>query len=86
MKLQHRLFKRSGQNFFTFYKQNNKNVKKCTVALKLDIFPLRGHSVTTWTEFCHFLTLRGQIYTVSLDQNRNLLTPSLPHHVNVVIE
>ena len=38
---------------------------------------LRGHSTTTWTEFCHFWPpLRGQFYTLSVDKNRYFLTPS----------
>ena len=50
---------------------------------------VRGHSTTTWTEFCHFLTpppsCVDSFYTLSVDKNRYFLTPS-PHLVHVVIE
>ena len=57
-------------------------------------FPLRGHSTTTWTEFCHFLTpppppppYVDSFYSLSVDKSRQFLTqpPSL-HLVHVVIE
>ena len=41
---------------------------------KRPITQLRGHSTTTWTEFCYFFdppTLRGQFYTQSVDKNRH---------------
>ena len=44
-------------------------------------FPLGGHSITTWTEFCHFLTplpCVDSFYTLSVDKNRHFLTPSHP--------
>ena len=50
---------------------------------------VRGHSTTTWTEFCHFLTpppCVDSFYTLSVDKNRHFLTPSPPHLVHVVIE
>ena len=43
---------------------------------------LRGHSTTTWTEFCHFFIpppfCVHSFYTLSVDKNRHFLTPSLP--------
>ena len=48
--------------------------------------PTRGHSTTTWTEFCHFLTpCVDSFYTLSVDKNRHFLTPST-HPVHVVVE
>ena len=41
--------------------------------------PLRGHSTTTWTKICHFLTplpCVDSFYTLSVDKNRHFLTPS----------
>jgi hypothetical protein len=38
---------------------------------------IRGHSTTTWTEFFDPPPLRGQFYTLSVDENRHILTPSL---------
>ena len=49
---------------------------------------LRGHSTTTWTEFCRFLPPPPCVdssYTLGVDKNRYFLTPS-PHLVHVVIE
>ena len=43
---------------------------------------LRGHSTTTWTEFCHL----GQFLHPKVVKNRYFLTPSPPHLVHVVIE
>ena len=46
--------------------------------------------LSTWTEFCHFLTpplpLRGQFLYPMRGQKQNFLTPSPPHPVHVVIE
>ena len=51
---------------------------------------VRGHSTTTWTEFCHFLvpppSCVDSFYTLSVDKYRHFLTPSPPHLVHVVIE
>jgi hypothetical protein len=51
---------------------------------------LRGHSTTTWTEFCHLLTSHppfvDSFYTLSVDKNIYFLTPSTHHLVHVVIE
>ena len=47
---------------------------------------IRGHSTTTWTEFCHFLTplpLREQFL---YPERGHFLTPSPPHLVHLVIE
>ena len=49
---------------------------------------VRGHSTTTWTEFCYFLTpppLRGQFLYPECGQNQTFL-PTPPHLVHVVIE
>ena len=39
----------------------------------------RGHSTTTWTEFCHFLTLPppcvDSFHTLSVDKNRHFWPP-----------
>ena len=37
------------------------------------IFSIRGHSTTTWTEFCHFLTHPrvDSFYNLSVDKNRH---------------
>ena len=48
----------------------------------------RGHSTTTWTEFCHFLTpppLRG-LFMPWAWKKQTFLTPSSPYIVHVVIE
>ena len=50
-----------------------------SLASKCQDFKLRGHSTTTWTEFCHFLTpppCVDSFYTLSVDKNRYCLTPS----------
>ena len=51
---------------------------------------LRGHSTTTWTEFCHFLMppppCMGSFYTLRVDRNRYFLTPSPPHLAHLIIE
>ena len=42
---------------------------------------IRGHSTTTWTEFCHFFPpppCVASFYTLSVDKNRHFLTPSPP--------
>ena len=42
---------------------------------------VRGHSTTTWTEFCHFLPPSpcvDSFYTLSVDKNRYFLIPSPP--------
>ena len=47
---------------------------------------LRGHSSTTWTEFCHFLTpppLRGQFLYPKRGQKQTFFDP-LPHLVHVL--
>ena len=45
-----------------------------------------GHSSTTWTEFCHFLT-PPPLPTLSVDKKRYFFDPSRPpHNVHVVIE
>ena len=47
---------------------------------------VRGHSTTTWTEFCHFFTpfpYVDSFYTLSVDKNGHFLTPSPPHLVHV---
>ena len=49
---------------------------------------VRGHSTTTWTEFCNFWTplpCVDSFYTLSVDK-KIFLTPSPPHHVHVFIE
>ena len=49
----------------------------------------RGHSTTTWTEFCNFLTPLPFVRTVlypERGQKQTFLTPSPPHLVHVVIE
>ena len=51
----------------------------CGEKLDLRIF-IRGHSTTTWTKFCDFLTPPPCV-----DKNRHFLTPS-PHLVHIVIE
>ena len=52
---------------------------------KIDV--IRGHSTTTWTEFCHFDPPNAwTIYTLSVDKNIHFLTPSPPHLLHVVIE
>ena len=51
-------------------------------------FLLRGHSTTTWTEFCHFLTptpLGGQFLYPERGQKQTFFDPS-SHLVHVVIE
>ena len=54
----------------------------CKIFIFLHIKSLRlvrGHSTTTWTEFCHFLTpppCVDSFYTLSVDKNRHFLTPS----------
>ena len=49
--------------------------------------PIRGHSTTTWTEFCHFSTpCVDSFYTLSVDKNIHFLTPSPPHLVHIVNE
>ena len=48
---------------------------------------LRGHSTTTWTEFCHYLTpipLCGQFLYPECGQKQTFFDP--PHLVHVVIE
>ena len=48
---------------------------------------VKGHSTTTWTNFCHFLTpppCIDSFYTLSVNRNRQFLTPSPPHLVYVV--
>ena len=40
---------------------------------------LRGHSKTTWTEFCHFLYSERR-------QKQTFFDPSPPHLVHVVIK
>ena len=52
----------------------------CTnfLAYMLECRLLRGHSTTTWTEFCHFRTplpCVDSFYTLSVDKNRHFLTP-----------
>ena len=51
---------------------------------------LGGHSATTWTEFCYFLTPSplsvDRFFTLSVDKNRQFLTPSPLHLVHIVIE
>ena len=51
---------------------------------------LRGHSTTTWTQFCHFFTSAlpclDNFYTLSMDKNRHFFTPSPPHLFHIVIE
>ena len=45
---------------------------------------VRGHSTTTWTEFCHFLTpppCVHSLYTLNVDKDRHFLTPHLVHLV-----
>ena len=60
-------------------------------------FHARGHSTTTWTEFCHFLTLppslRGQFLYLERGQKQTIFDSLLPpaplpppHLVHVVIE
>ena len=60
-------------------------------------FIQRGHSTTTWTEFCHFLTpptpawtvfIPDLFYTLSVDINTKQIffDPLPPHIVHVVIE
>ena len=41
---------------------------------------VRGHSTTTWTEFCHFLTppLRGQFLYPELGQKQTFFDPLPP--------
>ena len=47
----------------------------------------RGHSTTTWTEFCHFLTpLCGQFLYPEHGQKQTFFDPLPPHLVHVVIE
>ena len=43
----------------------------------------RGHSTTTWTEFCHFL---DSFYTLSVDKKRHFWPPPPLHLVHVVVE
>ena len=65
-------------------------------SLKLCANPIRGHSTTTWTECCHFLTppcvdsfytmnvdKNRHFYTLNVDKNRHFLTPSPPHLMNL---
>ena len=42
-------------------------------------FHFWGHSTTTWTEFCHFLTspCMDSFYTLSVEKNIHFLTPIL---------
>ena len=53
---------------------------------------IRGHSTTTRTEFCYFLTpqsppsLRGQFLYPERGQKQTLFDPLPPHLVHVVIE
>ena len=49
----------------------------------------RGHSTTTWTEFCHFLTpspFREQFLYPERGQKQTFFDPLPPHLVHVVIE
>ena len=69
-----------------FWLRNSKTNTKNKLS---NLCTVRGHSTTTWTEFCHFLTPRtvlDSFYTLSVDKNRHFLTPSPPHLVHVVIE
>ena len=45
---------------------------------------VRGHSTTTWTEFCHFL--RGQFLYPKRRQKQTFFDPLPPHLVHVVIK
>ena len=50
---------------------------------------IRGHSTTTWTDFCNFLTpypLRGQFLYPERGQKQAFFDPLPPHLFHVVIE
>ena len=55
---------------------------KALGSLKIEVRRcIRGHSTTTWTEFCHFLTPPSppcvdSFDTLSVDKNGHFLTPS----------
>ena len=56
---------------------------------KVFIMTIRGHSTTTWTEFCRFLTpppLRGQFLYPRRGQKQTFFDPLPPHLVHVVNE
>ena len=40
---------------------------------------VRGHSTTTWTEFCHFLPRRGQFLYLEHGQKQHFWPPHLVH-------
>ena len=49
---------------------------------EVEIFQIRGHSTTTWTEFCHFLPpppLRGQFLYLERGQKQTFFDPLPPH-------
>ena len=51
-------------------------------------YNIRGHSTTTWTEFCNFLTpflLRGQFLYPECGQKHAFFDPLPPYLVHVVI-
>ena len=62
--------------------------KKVTLFFLAQIDSVRGHSTTTWTEFCHFLIppLRWQFLYSEHGQKQTFFDPLPPHVVHVVIE
>ena len=70
----------------------NKNflmLSGCKLKTSCYRFHLRGHSTTTWTEFCHFLTpplLRGQFLYSKRGQKQTFFDTLPSHLVHVVIE
>ena len=88
------------KSFEIFWSQNFVHVKQSHILLhhhqehykpKIKYLNIRGHSTTTWTEFCHSLNAPpppfvDSFYILSVDKNRHFLTPSPPDLVHVVIE
>ena len=65
------------------------SVRKRYFKIQLTMLPVRGHSTTTWTEFCHYLnstTLRGQFSYPEHGQKQTFFDPFPPHLVHADIE
>ena len=60
----------------------NMHILDNKILVKFALLIVRGHSTTTWTEVCHFLTppLRGQFLYPERGQKQTFFDP-LPHPI-----
>ena len=82
------IFSQFFQIFLKYLRETDTYKKSWAIDQKTKLYP-RGHSMTTWTQFCSFLTstyLWVDILNPERGQKRHFLTTYHPYLVHVVIE